>query len=220
MFVFSVCRQFPQRCHNISAIPSVVTRPLAEPDKRISHTSGSSVNHSESLRPTFSYPRQVRAHWLFTPCIVPMFLLSRSINRGDLHSAGISRFIAIPLRFYRSPSLASASFGCLLLRWQTILGYYPLDPGCFTKNLWDSPMLAWLLHCLRTPRCCLRPRGVGNTLVINALPVSPAPQHKGSAHSQNKTFSGLRGRFRAHTLHLVVLAALYLNIEFRYRLAD
>ena len=149
-----------------------------------------------------------------------MFLLPRSVNRGDLRSAGISRFIAIPLRFYRSPSLASASSGWRLLRWQTILGYYPLDPGCFTKNLWDSPMLAWLLHCLRTTRCCLRPRGVGNTLVISALSVSPAPQHKGSAHSQTQTFSGLRGRFRAHTLPLVVLANLLLNIEFRYRLAD
>ena len=89
----------------------------------------------------------------------------------------------------------------------------PLDPGCFTKNLWDSPMLAWLLHCLRTTRCCLRPRGVGNTLVISVLPVSPAPYHRGSAHSQNSSFSGLRGRFRAHTLHLVVLANLWLNIE-------
>ena len=149
-----------------------------------------------------------------------MFLLSRSINRGNLRSAVVTRFIAKPLRSYRSPSLASASSGCLLLRWQTILGYYPLDPGCFTKNLWESPMLAWLLHCLRTTRCCLRPRGVGNTLVISAIPVSPAPQHKGSAHSQNQTFSGLRGRFRAHTLHLVVLANLLLNIEFRYRLVD
>ncbi len=157
---------------------------------------------------------------IITLCIVPMFLLPRSVNRGDLHSAGVSRFIAIPLRFYRSPSLASASSGCLLLRWQTILGYYPLDPGCFTKNLWDSPMLAWLLHCLRTTRCCLRPRGVGNTLVISVLPVSPAPYHRGSAHSQNSSFSGLRGRFRAYTLHLVVLANLWLNIEFRYRLAD
>jgi hypothetical protein len=157
---------------------------------------------------------------ILTLCIVSMFLLPRAIDRGDLRSAGISRFFARPLRSYRSPSLASASFGRLLSRWQTILGYYPLDPGCFTKNLWNSPMLAWLLHCLRTTRCCLRPRGVGNTLVISALPVSPAPQHKGSAPSQNQTFSGLRGRFRAHTLHLVVLANLLLNMEFRYRLAD
>jgi hypothetical protein len=65
-----------------------------------------------------------------------MFLLSRAIDRGDLRSAGISRFIAKPLQSYRSPSLASASFGRLLLRWSTILGYYPLDLGCFTKDLW------------------------------------------------------------------------------------
>ena len=36
----------------MSAIPSVAPRSLPEPDKRISHTSGSSVDHSESLRPT------------------------------------------------------------------------------------------------------------------------------------------------------------------------
>jgi hypothetical protein len=34
----------------------------------------------------------------------------------------------------------------LLLRWPTIPGYYPLDPGCFTRNLRDVPMLAWLLR--------------------------------------------------------------------------
>ena len=37
---------------------------------------------------------------------------------------------------YRSPSLASASFDRLLLRWSVILGYYPFDPGCFAKDLW------------------------------------------------------------------------------------
>ena len=126
-----------------------------------------------------------------------MFLLPRAINRWDLHSAGVSRFLPIPLRFYRSPSLASASSGRLLLRWQTILGYYPLDPGCFTKNLWDSPMLAWLLHCLRTTRCCLRPRGVGFVLVCSVLDAWPTTNRRGSALFQNTAFSGLCIRFRA-----------------------
>ena len=65
-----------------------------------------------------------------------MFPLSRAIDRGDLRSAGISRFIAKPLRSYRSPSLASASFDRLLLCRSAILGYYPSDPECFTKILW------------------------------------------------------------------------------------
>jgi len=82
-----------------------------------------------------------------------------AIGRGDLRSAGISCFIAKPLRSYRSPSLAPESFGRLLLRWRTILGYYPIDPGCFTKDL-GGPVLAWLLHRRCQARCCLRPRGV------------------------------------------------------------
>ena len=36
----------------LCSISFVVPRPLTEPDKRISHTSGSSVRHSESLRST------------------------------------------------------------------------------------------------------------------------------------------------------------------------
>ena len=58
-------------------------------------TSGSSVCHSVRLRP---YPCQIRCHCFSTPCIVPVFLLSRSTNRGDLRSAGISRLFATPLR--------------------------------------------------------------------------------------------------------------------------
>jgi len=45
--IFSYCR-VGQAASKIS----VATRPLTEPDKRLSHTSGSSVNRSESLRPT------------------------------------------------------------------------------------------------------------------------------------------------------------------------
>ena len=44
------------------------------------------------------YPCQIRCHCVTTLCIVPVFLLSWSTNRGDLRSAGISRFFARPLR--------------------------------------------------------------------------------------------------------------------------
>jgi len=108
---------------------------------------------------------------MLTRCIVSMFLLSRAIDRGDLRSAGISRFIAKPLRSYRSPSLASASSGRLLPRRSTILGGCSRERGCFAKNLWgDFPMLAWLLHCRRQARCCLRPRGVGRHSSISRRP--------------------------------------------------
>ena len=148
--------------------------PSTEPDKRISHTSGSSVNYSDGLKPTLlSVSGQCSS--ILTLCIVSMFPLSRAIDRGDLRSAGIGRLIAKPLRLYWSPSLASASFGRLLLRWSTILGYYRFDSQCFTKNLWVLPMLAWLLRCRCLTRCCLRPREDGQELVLNAPAMLPAP---------------------------------------------
>jgi len=100
-----------------------------------------------------------------------MFPLSRAINRKDLRSAGISRFTAKPLRLHGSPSLASASFGRLLLRWSAILGYYPIDLGCFhQESLGAFPMLAWLLQRRCQARCCLRPRGVGWHSSLTCLP--------------------------------------------------
>ena len=69
---------------------------LTEPDKRLSHTSGSSVRPSVGL--CLPYPCQIRSHCVPTLCIVSVFLLSRSTTRGDLRSAGISRLFAMPLR--------------------------------------------------------------------------------------------------------------------------
>ena len=134
---------------------------------------------------------------MVTLCIVSMFPLSRAIDRGDLRSAGISRFIAKPLQSYRSPSLASASFGRLLSRWSTILGYYPLDPGCFTKNLWDSPMLAWLLHCRCQARCCLRPRGAGNHSPITQFPFRLRPLSKDRHIPKIHLFLGAEGQIQS-----------------------
>ena len=57
------------------------------------------------------YSCKICCHSFTTHCIVTMFPLSWAINRGELRSAGISRFIAKPLRLHRSPSLASASSG-------------------------------------------------------------------------------------------------------------
>lgn len=128
-----------------------------------------------------------------------MFLLSRAIDRGDLRSAGVSRFTAKPLQSYRSPSLAPASFGRLLLGWPTILGYYPLDPGCFRQEpLGYFPMLRLVtptpLSCSMlsaTPGCRL-------ALAISAPSVLPAPIIKGSARSQNSNSRGY-GSDSGHT---------------------
>ena len=45
-------------------------------------------------------------------------------------------------------------------------------------------------------------------LAFNVPPVLPAPLETRSAHTQDSPFSGLRFRFRAYTLHLVILAYL------------
>ena len=74
--------------------------PLSEPDKRISHTSGSSVaiQQASALRHGCLPIRIRQSHRGFTPCIVSMLFLSRSTIRGDLRSAGVSRVIAMTLR--------------------------------------------------------------------------------------------------------------------------
>ncbi len=137
------------------------------------------------------YPCQIRSHRFFTPCIVPVFPLSRSTHRGDLRSAGISRFFATPLRLTgphhsrRGLLLPSFHIG---QDTRVLADDSPRAPGS---------SLAWLLVCRCTARCCLRPRGVGSALVRIALTTWPAPYWKGSAHSQNHLFSGLCVRFRA-----------------------
>jgi hypothetical protein len=45
-----------------------------------------------------AYPCQIRCHCVLVPCITSVYLLSRSTHRGNLRSAGISRFFARPLR--------------------------------------------------------------------------------------------------------------------------
>ena len=137
-----------------------------------------------------------------------MFPLQRVINRGNLRSTGVSRLIAIPLRITDSHPSHRRLLALLLLRWPTIPGYYPLDLGCFARDLWAVPMLAWLLRCRCLTRYCLRPREDGILLVFIALSMLPAPNTKGSATSKISRFSGLRGRFRAFTLYLDRLAYL------------
>jgi hypothetical protein len=67
--------------------------------------------HQSRTRPClFSYPLQVCAHRLFTPCIVSMFLLQWSSDRRGLHSTGISRFTAKPAPIPRDEFIRLVSF--------------------------------------------------------------------------------------------------------------
>ena len=92
--MFSVCRLLSRRCHDISSILQLTPAPLRTGQAAFPYIRllGS---HSASL---FAYSCQVSSHRYFTPCIVSLFLLSRPTNRGDLRSAGVTRFIARPLR--------------------------------------------------------------------------------------------------------------------------
>ena len=76
-------------------LPFVEPRSLTEPDKRLSHTSGSSDRHSARLRAlSVSDPLSLFDHSLCSDRVS----LPRSTTRGDLRSAGISRLIARPLQ--------------------------------------------------------------------------------------------------------------------------
>jgi len=53
-----------------------------------------------------------------------MFLLLRSIYRGSLRSAGISRLSATTIAVHRLPSLATRLSDLLFLHWRPYSGYY------------------------------------------------------------------------------------------------
>ncbi len=125
-----------------------------------------------------------------------MFLLPRAINRGDLRSTGISRFIAKPLRLYRFPSLASASSGMtpFMLPYHTWLlslrsGMFHQEPLCFSDARLVTSLSISSSMLSATPGCRL-------PLVYSVTAVSPATSCKGSALSQNFCFLGAMVRIQ------------------------
>jgi hypothetical protein len=136
-----------------------------------------------------------------------MFLLSQSIDRGYLRSAVVTRFFAIPLqlsgthpshrRLLTSSCYVGPPYSATIL---SIRDASPRTLGLSDARLvTSSPSSSSMLS--GTP-------GGRFLLVYSAIPVSPAPNPKGSARSQNSSFSGLWVRFRAYTLHLAKLATL------------
>ena len=137
-----------------------------------------------------------------------MFPPSRAIDRGNLRSAGISRFIAIRCGCTGlHPShrrLLAASFYIgdhtrLLSSRSGMLS--PRTFGVFSDARLVTPTSLSCSMLSATPGC-------QSALVSNAPSVLPAPIIKGSAQSQNSVFSGLWVRFRAHTLHLARLTGV------------
>ena len=72
----------------------------------------------------FTYPCQVCCHRLLTLCIATLFLPSRTTNRGNLRSAGVSRLIARPLRYTGSHHSRRGHPPSLLLTLGGVLGYF------------------------------------------------------------------------------------------------
>ena len=122
-----------------------------------------------------------------------MFLLSRAINRGNLRSAGVSRFFARPLRY--------TGFHHLRRGHHLFSFYIELITRVLPLRVIPQELLArrvaWLLTCRYMARCCIILRGGDFVLVYIALVTWPAPKVRGSALSQNSNFSELRFRFRA-----------------------
>ncbi|MBL7189638.1 MAG: hypothetical protein ISS70_25190 [Phycisphaerae bacterium] len=142
-----------------------------------------------------------------------------------LASDGCLLFWALPggdlLRYVEGPRPAS-KLGLVNLRYwprRDVL-LYPTEDG----QLCGFRLGATECQCVKAhrgthrcaARCCLRPRGVGFVLVCSVLAAWPAPNGRGSAHSQNTVFSGLRVRFRASpftSLHLLLLLSVnYLQV--------
>ena len=134
--------------------------------------------------------------------MMSVFLPQWATCRGNLRSAGISRFFARPLRLSSSHhlrrGLPTASFyiGC---------GTRVL-PLRLTSPRAPCSSLAWLTANRCVARCCLRPRGVGVALVSNVPAAWPAPVEKGSARSQNLLVLGATCQIQGYTLHLASLA--------------
>ena len=160
--------------------------------------------HQRRLLPSLvAYPCQVRGHRSLAPCIASVFLLARSTSRGDLRSAGVSRVIARPLQ-HTGPHHSQRGHPLALFpHWAGYSGTYE-----DTRPKSRVPSLPWLLACLRAARCCLGPRGAEGALVARARPrMACACTERIGTHPHGR-FSGLRVRFRAHTLHLATLAVL------------
>ena len=73
----------------------------------------------------------------------------------------------------------------------------------------QEPFIARLVTCMPLCNSMLSATPGGRSaLVFSAPPAWPAPGLKGSAHTQNLSFSELWFRFRAYTLHLAALVYL------------
>ena len=74
----------------------------------------------------------------------------------------------------------------------------------------QEPLVAArLVTCMPLCSSMLSATPGGRLVLVPSVPSAwPAPSLKGSAHTQNLSFSELRFRFRAYTLHLAALAYL------------
>jgi len=135
-----------------------------------------------------AYPCQVWGHRWFTPCLVSVFPLSRVLQRGTFHSAGMSRFIARPGPVpFQSPHLH---------RFCSVAGAYSgmaCPRGSLHARIAPLPLFGSMLS--ETP-------GARQSLSLACTDAWLARRSIRSADTPSLPFSGLCVRFRAYTLHL------------------
>src|SRR5215475_5793241 len=135
-----------------------------------------------------AYPCQVWGHRWFTPCLVSVVPLSRVLERGTLHSTGMSRFIASPgpVPLQRPP----------LHRFCDVAGAYS-GTACPRESLHArvTPLPLFGSRLAETP-------GARQALSLACTDAWLARRSKRSADTQTVPFSGLCVRCSASTLHL------------------
>ena len=114
------------------------------------------------------------------PCIMSMFLPSRTTSCGTLHSLGITPTLRYGhCSLYRVPSLHCRPLVFLLLRWNLILRYYTARSGCASQRPVFSVTRLVAPSSVRSARCSLRPREAAAMLALTLCRISSAPEYNG-----------------------------------------
>ena len=128
------------------------------------------------------------------PCIMPMFPVDGLLIVETFTRRALPLFIAnrcgVPVPITRDEAIRTPLV-TLVVRTRVLRCAFPQEPL----------IVARLITCL--PLCASMP-----SETLGTLRAWPAPDLRGSAHTQNSSFSGLCVGFRAYTLHLVALAYL------------
>ena len=130
-----------------------------------------------------------------------LFPLSRPINRGNLRSAVVSRFIARPLRYTGSHHWRRglSPFSFHIDRGTRVLPLRSIPQELLVRRLPGYFPVVVRLDAVLDP-------GAWNALVVVVCSMLPAPEWMGSAFIPNSGFLGAMCLIQGYTLHLAALA--------------